>query len=132
MFCTDSLEDVAVHPGLNATQRIPAQDIHVACLGQLIAEFFDVNRCLCVTLCPQEMAHFSENGNAGLFSPRSLGCGRNETAEEFQKSNWIRYAIDHECRERVRSIHRDVSPLLKSGAKIRAICLQSLKKAVPV
>ena len=32
MLGTDLLEDVAFHPGLNATQRIPAQNIHVACL----------------------------------------------------------------------------------------------------
>ena len=29
MLCTDSLKDVAVHPALNATQRISAENVHV-------------------------------------------------------------------------------------------------------
>ena len=72
MLCADALEDVAVHPALNATQRIPAQYVHVVCLDQLVAEFFDLNRCLYVTLRPKEMAHFSENCDAGVFSFHSL------------------------------------------------------------
>ena len=33
MFCTDSLEDLAVHPALNATQTITAENIQVVRLG---------------------------------------------------------------------------------------------------
>jgi hypothetical protein len=67
MLCTDSLEDLAVHPALNDTQRISTQNIQVVCLSQLVTEFLDVNRCLCVTLRPQEMAHFPINRNDCLF-----------------------------------------------------------------
>ncbi len=37
MLRADSLEDVALHPVLNATQRITAEDIHVVCLGYLFS-----------------------------------------------------------------------------------------------
>jgi hypothetical protein len=52
MFCTDSLEDVAVRLTLNLACIIPAQNIYGVSLGYLVAEFFDLNRFLCVTLCP--------------------------------------------------------------------------------
>ena len=47
-------------------------------LTSLLPSFSDPNRRLCVTLCPQEMAHFSENHNASLFTLKSLGGCRNE------------------------------------------------------
>ena len=50
MLCTDWLKDVAMHSALNAAQKISAQNIHVVRLG-----FFELNRRLCVALCPQEM-----------------------------------------------------------------------------
>jgi hypothetical protein len=41
----------------------------------------------------------------------------------MQKSNRIRHVTEHEFRERVSSIQRDVSPLLNSGTNIQAVCL---------
>src|SRR6476469_6387830 len=132
MFCTDLLEDVAARLAPNGTQMIRAQNIHVVCLGYLIRESFNPNRRLCVTLCPQEMNTFSENCNAGLFSLRSVCRSHDEITKEVQKWSWIRHAIEHECRKRVSSIQQDESPLLNRGTDIRAICLQSWNKAVPV
>ena len=117
---------------LKASHHIPAQNIHVVCLGYLIAESFHLNRRFCITLCPQEMNTFSENCNAGLLSLRGFRCSHDEIAKEVQISNGIKDSIDHECRERVGSIQRDISALLNRSTDIQPLCLQSWKKTVPV
>jgi len=48
MLCTDLLNDVAFYRGLTATQKIPAQNIHVVLVGKLVAEFFELDRRLSV------------------------------------------------------------------------------------
>ena len=53
VFCTDSLVDVAFLFALEAVQHIPAQNIHVAGLGYLVREVFDLNRRIHLTLRPQ-------------------------------------------------------------------------------
>src|SRR6266576_2642684 len=78
------------------------------------------------------MHTFSEKRHAALFSLCSH-CGFcNEIAEEFQESNWVRQIIDHEGREGVSSIQRDVSTPLNRRHHIQAMCLQSGEKAVSV
>jgi len=97
MLCTDSLEGVAVHPALNATQTIPAQNIYVVPLGQLVAEFFNLNRRLSVTLCPRrwhispkvERLPIAARGlNADLQNiverPIFAGCSRRKTISLLQ------------------------------------------------
>ena len=133
MLCTDSLEDVAVHPALNATQRIPAQNIHVVCLGYLIARVFRAESPPLRYLVPTgDGAHSPKTATRGCSPFAALAAFGMRSPNDFQKSNWIRHAIDHECRERVGSIQRDVSPLLNRGTNIQAMCLQSRKKAVSV
>jgi hypothetical protein len=84
-----------------------------------------LNRRFCITLCPQEMNTFSEHCNAGLLSLRSVCRSHDEITKEVQISNGIKHSIDHECRERVGSIYRDVSSLLNRNTDIQAVCLQS-------
>ena len=134
MLSTDSFEDliVQVQAALNAAKRIPAQNIHVVCLDELVAESFHLNRRFCITLCPQEMNTLSELRNAGVLSLRSFRRSHDEITKEVQISNGIEHPIDHECRERVGGIYRDVSPLLNSSTDIQAVCLQSWKKIVSV
>src|SRR4029077_11973859 len=131
MCRTDLLQDLAVQPALNASQRIPAQDTHVVRTGYLIRECLDLDRRFGVALCPQKMRTFSENCDADLLSLGRVRC-LDEITKEVQETNWIGHTIEHECRERLGSIHRDVSTLLNSGRKIHAMCLQSWKKAVSV
>ena len=52
MFCTDLFEAAAIHPTLNNTREIAAQNIRVALVGELISEFFDLNRRLDISLFP--------------------------------------------------------------------------------
>ena len=132
MLCTDSLVNVAFRFTLKAFHHTPAQNIHVARLGYLIRETFDLNCRLSIALCPQDMNAFSENCNAGLLSLRSVCRCHNEIIKEVQKSSWIRHAIDHECRERVGGIQGNISALLNRSTNIQAVCLQSWKKTVPV
>ena len=72
MLCADSLEDVAVWLGLKAAQWVPAQNVHVVCLGYFVPELFDPNRRLCIALRPQERRTFSADRNAGTLPFRSL------------------------------------------------------------
>ena len=62
MLSADLLENVDVHPALNTAHRITAQKIDFVDFGQLITEFFVLNRGMDITLCPQEMRAFSEIG----------------------------------------------------------------------
>jgi len=130
MLSQDLLEDRAVQ--FTPTHRIPAQNIHVVRLDELVTEFLHPNRCLCITLCPQEMYAFSEDCNMGMPALCSVGCSENEAAKGFHESIWIRHAIEHDCRERVSSIYRDVPTLLHSRTDIQATCLQLWKEIVPV
>jgi hypothetical protein len=52
MFCTDSFIDVFFVFALKVRQHIPAEDIHVVCLGYLVPEMFDPDRSIRLTLCP--------------------------------------------------------------------------------
>jgi hypothetical protein len=78
------------------------------------------------------MNAFSANCNAGLLSFRGVCRRYDEITKEVQKPSCIRHPIDHECRERVGSIQRDISALLNRSTDIQAVCLQSWKKTVPV
>src|ERR1700751_837079 len=124
MFCADSLEGMLVHPARNAAHRVPAQNIHVMYFGEPVAEFFHLNCSLRVTLLPQEMHTFSDKCDSGLLSLRCLGRCHNEITQKFQKTNWIRCVIEHQCRERVSSIQRDISALFNSRTDVQAVCLQ--------
>src|SRR3974390_1643564 len=97
----------------------------------MVAQFFQLNRRLCVPRCPQEMHALSEKRDARMLPRRSLSRCHNEITQKFQKSNWIRQVVDHECRERFGGIQRDISALLNSRSDIQAVGLQSWKKAVP-
>jgi hypothetical protein len=48
MFCTDSLEDMAVLLAAKAAQWIPAKNIYVVRLGDLIPKLFQPNGRLAV------------------------------------------------------------------------------------
>ena len=52
MFCTDSLEDVAVHPALKAARSVPAKHIHVIRFDFFIPKMLEPNRRLWVALHP--------------------------------------------------------------------------------
>ena len=58
MLCRDSLEDLAVHPALNGARTVPAQNIHVVCLSEVGAEFFDLNRSSALS-CAHKRWHIS-------------------------------------------------------------------------
>lgn len=131
MLGAGSLENVAVHSGLNATHGVP-QRISTSYVLLIHCRVFRSESPPRRTLRPQKVHTFSENCNPGQFPRRSGGCCRNETTKEFHELNWIRRAIDHERRERIGSIERNVSPLLNSSTNIRTTSLQSRKKTVPV
>src|SRR6266576_2783739 len=132
MLCTDSLEDLAADPALKATQCIAAEDIYIVGLGYPVPKVFEPNRRLCITLRPQKRRALSADGNAGMLSFRSLGSTQNEIASDFGKPNRVGLVVNHECRERVGSIQRDVPALLNRGTNIQAVSLQSRKKPVSV
>ena len=84
-------------------------------------------------LVPTGDAHTSPKTATRACSPfAAFAAVTMRLPKSLHKSNWIKHAIDHECRERVSSIQRDISALLNRGSNIQAICLQSWKKAVPV
>ena len=132
MLSADLLEEVGVDPALNVLHRITAQNIDVVDLGQLVTEFFVLNRGMHITLCAQEMRTFSEDCNARMFPICSLYCRHNEIAKCLHKPDAINHALDYECREGVCSIQRDVSTLLNGRTDVHALSLQSWNKAVPV
>ena len=69
MFGADSLvERHAVKP----IQRISAQNIYVVLVGELVAEFLHLDRRPYVTLRPQEMHTFPENGTSRILYLGSL------------------------------------------------------------
>ena len=132
MFCTDSLERVTADGILKATQTIPAQNIYIVRLDEPVAEFFKLNYSLWVFLCPQELHAFSENRNAGVLSPGGPCRSHNEITQDFQKSDRIRHAIDHDFRERFSRIQCDVSPLLNRGTDVPPLRLEPWAEALPV
>ena len=82
---------------------------------------FESNHRFCLTLLRQEIHTLSKNCNSASF--RSLGCYRDEIAQEIEKSHWIREVVHHEGRKGLGSIQQDVPPLLDSGTNIRAMYL---------
>ena len=52
VFCTDSLENVALMFALEARQHVSAQNIDVPSPGQFVREVFDLNRRIRLTLRP--------------------------------------------------------------------------------
>src|SRR6185295_10130728 len=97
-------------------------------LGYLIPKVFEPNRRLCMTLRPQKRRTFSADCNAGKLS--LLGCTQNEIDGGSGKPNRIELVVNHECRDRVGSIQRDVPTLLNRGTNIQSVSLQSRKKPV--
>src|SRR6476660_889936 len=132
MLCTDSLEDLRGHPSLDSEQRIPAQNIHIVHLDQLIAEFFVLDRGLRVTLFPQNTRTFSENNNAGVVHLCRFCRCLNEIAEATYKQCRIEHVLYHEWRDRVSCVHCDISALLNSRAQVQSGGLQSWKKVLPM
>src|SRR5438093_12503540 len=132
MLSTDSLIRLAALLAMKAIQLVPAQNIHIVCFGYLVPELFEPNRSFRITLCPQERRTFSAGCNPGVLCLRSLGRCQYQISHDFQESNRIKQVVDHERRECLGNIQRDVSPLFNSGSNVHAACLQSWKKAVPV
>src|ERR1700751_5695643 len=130
MCRTEFVEYVSPHPGLKATQWVPAENSNVVLFRYLFPEVYQPNRCLCVALRPQKRGAFSARRNARTLSLRNLGCIQNEIASDFQESIWIKHAVDHKCRDCFGGIQRYVSPLLNSVTNIQATGLQSRKKAI--
>lgn len=125
MLRTDLLEEVNIHLAVNTSYGITTQKIDFVDPGQLVTEFFILNRSIDIPLCPQEMGTFSEKCDTGVFPRRSLSCHRNEVAKALHKMTWIKRAIDHECREGVCSIQGDVSTLRNGRIDFHALSLQS-------
>src|ERR1700704_5390258 len=61
-----------------------------------------------------------------------LGGCCEQIAHDFPKSNWIRHSINHECRERLGNIQRNIATLFNGGRYIHTMRLQSLKESLPV
>ena len=123
MLSADLFEEVIVHPARNSRHAISAQNIDLVDPGQLVTEFFVLNRSLDVTLFPQEICALSENCDAGMCAPRSLCCRRNEIAKGLHEPDWIKCVIDHECREGVCDIQCDVSTLFNGDTDIHTLSL---------
>ena len=70
-------------------------------------------------------AHSPHDATRGCSPFAALAAATMRSPSDFQESNRIRLIVDHECRERVGSIQRDVSPLLNRGTNIQAMSLQS-------
>lgn len=49
---TDSSKDLTVFLAVKAFPRITAENIHIVCSGDLVPEFFELNRRFCVTFRP--------------------------------------------------------------------------------
>jgi hypothetical protein len=74
MLGTDSLVDVVFLLTLKTVQHIPAENIQVVRLSELIPEMFEQKCGVCVTFRPQQRSTFSASGNAAMFSFHSPGC----------------------------------------------------------
>src|SRR5271166_217168 len=132
VLCDDSLEDPHSFFAAKAPSWVTTQNIHILRFCYLVPESFKPNRCIRVSLLPQERCAFSASRNARMPSPcRSPRC-HNESTRDLPKLNWVRRIIDHECGERVAGIQRDISPLVNGGGKVQSVCHQAVKKSVPV
>ena len=128
MLCTDSLEDLAVHPPCTVLGEYPHRISTSYDLAISSREVFDLNRCLWLSFCPQDMRNFTENCDARLAplaQPVAASSTRSPATFRHEPSQ---AAIHHESRERSGNIHRDVSPLPDSGSNIYAVFLQSLEE----
>ena len=66
-----------------------------------------------------------------LLFPCLGGCP-NEATHNVKKTIRVRHIIDHESRECVSGIHRDVPPFFDRCLNTQALCLQFLDKTIPV
>jgi hypothetical protein len=123
VLSTDSLEHVAAHVALKAIERISAQNINAVGLDQIVGVFFDLNRCFCVALRPQQRRNLSASCNPGSPPLRGLCRCQKKATEPLQKASWIKGAGNHERRERVRRIQCGVSALFRSRRDVQAFGL---------
>lgn len=63
-----------VHFLCKALRRIPAQNIYVVRLNELIGEFFLLNRSLRVAFRPKKIRTFSEDGYSRMLGTRGFDC----------------------------------------------------------
>jgi hypothetical protein len=57
---------------------------------------------------------------------RRFGRCHNKITCDSEKSSRVRQTLDHERRERVVNIQRDIAPLFDGGSNIHTVCLQSM------
>src|SRR5215831_12417692 len=117
---------------IRAGQRISAKNVHVVYLCELVAQSLHLNRCFCITPCPQKMHTLSEDRHARALCIRSLRRSNNKITQQFQKTNRIRHVVDHELRKSLSSMQNDKPALLDSGVDFYRLGPQSRKKALPV
>ena len=88
-------------------------------------------RC-CITLFPQDIRAFPENGNARVLRLYGTQGFKNELTDPLQKCIWVQHAIHHARGQQLISINRDVSSLLKSSSNILAARLQTSQQSFPM
>ena len=90
----DSSEEMVIHHVLNGAKRIPAKNIHVVPLYDLIPEFFELDGGFSVTERPQWGLTFTANGNTGMFIFQSPCGGHDEITRDLQKALRIELVVD--------------------------------------
>src|SRR5258705_6973876 len=86
VFRTDSLVDLAFLLALKATQHIPAQNINVAALGDLVPEVFDLNRSTVTFSASGLFVGAEVNRHSGPDSRRTVVQGSLEQLEESARN----------------------------------------------
>jgi hypothetical protein len=127
---TNALEDAIV--GVALSQGIPAEDLDVVRLEQIVAGPLEVNRGIQVAVRTQEADTLSADGDPRILGRCRPGRSIKETAKALEKQRPIGHAIHHDPRKDARSILRNVGASLNGRGDVDVLSSQPFGDTVSV
>ena len=132
MFGANFQERLAVEPAIECSHGIGAAEGKGVRLGEFIPKLFEANGGLDFALLPQKGDHFAEREN-----PRKIclgGCGGplNHRAHNFGKARGAWPVIDHEFRQRLGGVKREITPVAREARNVKSQRLEAFRDGMPM
>ena len=114
-------------PG-KAAQGVRAKEREGMHLHEIVPELLELERSILIPLCPQERDHLPKGTHAWIPATRL----RDNPSNHVSKTPGIRIAIDHELRQCLGRIQRDILSLCAHGHEVHSVRLESCFQVIPM
>ncbi len=94
-------------------------------LGQVVPELFQANSGVDLSVRAKQSDHFAEHGETQISSSRRLVGSKKDSVQNLGKAMLIGLIFDHERRESLGRIQREISSLLDCKVQVHSLLRQA-------